>query len=122
MPILSRYSTDLPPRSCSQNEKPPELPSPGMAGGMNANANASGICVISRLFNWVTSDLACCAASRRSSHGFNVTNAETGREVVNVEVFRIRNAGVINAKNSRASPGSRKACSRYVPSGFNCSA
>ena len=31
-------------------------------------------------------------------------DAETGREVVNVEVFRIRNAGFINVKNSRASP------------------
>ncbi len=31
-------------------------------------------------------------------------DAETGREVVNVEVFRIRDAGFINFKNSRASP------------------
>lgn len=33
-----------------------------------------------------------------------VFDADTGREVVNVEVFRIRNAGFINIKNSRASP------------------
>ena len=31
-------------------------------------------------------------------------DAATGRELVNVEVFRIDNAGVINQKNSRASP------------------
>jgi outer membrane protein assembly factor BamB len=31
-------------------------------------------------------------------------DVETGREVVNVEVFRIPNAGTINVKNSRASP------------------
>lgn len=31
-------------------------------------------------------------------------DVQTGRQVVNVEVFRIRNAGVINVKNTRASP------------------
>jgi outer membrane protein assembly factor BamB len=31
-------------------------------------------------------------------------DVETGRQVVDVEVFRIRNAGFINIKNSRASP------------------
>ena len=35
----------LPPlRSCSQNENPPALPMPGMAGGANANAMDSGTC------------------------------------------------------------------------------
>jgi outer membrane protein assembly factor BamB len=31
-------------------------------------------------------------------------DAESGREVVDVEVFRVRGAGIINPKNSRASP------------------
>ncbi|PYR27315.1 MAG: hypothetical protein DMF92_16555, partial [Acidobacteria bacterium] len=31
-------------------------------------------------------------------------DVETGRQVVNTEVFRIRHAGIINPKNSRASP------------------
>jgi outer membrane protein assembly factor BamB len=31
-------------------------------------------------------------------------DVETGRQVVNTEVFRVRSAGIINPKNSRASP------------------
>ena len=38
-----RNSTDPPLRSCSQNEKPPALPSPGIEGGMKAKAIASGL-------------------------------------------------------------------------------
>ena len=44
----------MPPlRSCSQNEKPPWLPRPGMDGGMIANADASGTRVRSSPFKSV---------------------------------------------------------------------
>ena len=81
--FASRNSTDPPLRSCNQNEKPPEFPSPGIAGGMNANASASGISVINRPFSRFTIDLACCATERRSSQGLSamkknaVLSAET---------------------------------------------
>jgi len=56
---------------------------------------------------WVTT-----VVETRSTRGDEVTaslravavDASTGRELVNVEVFRVEHAGAINVKNSRASP------------------
>jgi outer membrane protein assembly factor BamB len=53
---------------------------------------------------WVTAADQGPDASIRVSLRVLAFDAETGHEVVNVEVFRIRNAGYINFKNSRASP------------------
>ncbi len=63
----------MPPlRSCSQNEKPPEAPRPGIAGGMKANAAASGILARN---SWLSSAISACAVlgDPRSSHGFSQT-------------------------------------------------
>src|SRR3970282_2215897 len=56
---------------------------------------------------WVT-----VVVETRNARGDRITaslravslDASTGRELVNVEVFRIDSAGAINVKNSRASP------------------
>jgi outer membrane protein assembly factor BamB len=50
---------------------------------------------------WLTS-----AVRERNDASLRVLayDVETGRETVNVEVFRIRNAALLNAKNSHASP------------------
>src|SRR5437762_379375 len=56
---------------------------------------------------WVTSANQVPGASNRAIDASLRTLAfdvETGRQVVNTEVFRIRHAGIINPKNSRASP------------------
>jgi len=53
---------------------------------------------------WMTAADQGPEASTRVSLRVLAFDAETGREMVNVEVFRIRNAGFINLKNSRASP------------------
>ena len=53
---------------------------------------------------WITAADQGPEASSRVSLRVLAFDAETGHEVVNVEVFRIRNAGYINFKNSRASP------------------
>ncbi len=49
---------------------------------------------------WMTS----AVEDRGSSLRVLAFDVETGRELLNVEVFRIRNTGDINPKNSRASP------------------
>src|SRR5258705_5739588 len=49
---------------------------------------------------WLTTSVKANGASLRAL----AYDAETGREVVNVEVFHIRNAELLNAKNSHASP------------------
>ena len=49
---------------------------------------------------WVTTSVKDRGASLRAM----AFDAETGREVVNVEVFRLRSADLLNAKNSHASP------------------
>ena len=49
---------------------------------------------------WLTTSTAANGASLRAL----AYDVETGRETVNVEVFRIRNAELLNAKNSHASP------------------
>ncbi len=53
---------------------------------------------------WVTAADQGPDASSRVSLRVLAFDTETGSQVVNVEVFRLRNAGVINIKNSRASP------------------
>ena len=53
---------------------------------------------------WVTTADQGSGASTRVSLRVLAFDAETGRQVVDVEVFRIRNAAFINIKNSRASP------------------
>lgn len=49
---------------------------------------------------WLTTSVKANGASLRAL----AYDAETGREVVNVEVFHIRSAELLNAKNSHASP------------------
>ena len=49
---------------------------------------------------WLTTSVKANGASLRAL----AYDADTGREVVNVEVFHIRNAELLNAKNSHASP------------------
>lgn len=49
---------------------------------------------------WLTTSVKANGASLRAL----AYDVETGREAVNVEVFRIRNAELLNAKNSHASP------------------
>jgi outer membrane protein assembly factor BamB len=49
---------------------------------------------------WLTTSVKANGASLRAL----AYDANTGREVVNVEVFHIRNAELLNAKNSHASP------------------
>jgi outer membrane protein assembly factor BamB len=49
---------------------------------------------------WLTTSVKGNGASLRAL----AFDADTGREVVNVEVFHIRNAELLNAKNSHASP------------------
>src|SRR5688500_12235306 len=53
---------------------------------------------------WITAADQGPDASSRVSLRVLAFDAGTGLEVVNVEVFQIRNAGFINFKNSRASP------------------
>jgi outer membrane protein assembly factor BamB len=53
---------------------------------------------------WVTAADQGPGASSRVSLRVLAFDAETGRQMVDVEVFRVRNAGSINLKNSRASP------------------
>jgi outer membrane protein assembly factor BamB len=56
---------------------------------------------------WVTSASEVVGGSNRAIDASLRTLAfdvETGRQVVNTEVFRVRSAGIINPKNSRASP------------------
>ena len=56
---------------------------------------------------WVTSASEVPGASNRAMDASLRTLAfdvDTGRQVVNTEVFRVRSAGIINPKNSRASP------------------
>jgi outer membrane protein assembly factor BamB len=50
---------------------------------------------------WVTTAIVARGAASLRALAFD---AETGREVVNVEVFQIRNAVLLNPKNSLASP------------------
>ena len=49
---------------------------------------------------WLTTSVKATGASLRAV----AYDVDTGREAVNVEVFRIRNADLLNAKNSHASP------------------
>jgi outer membrane protein assembly factor BamB len=49
---------------------------------------------------WLTTSVKANGASLRAV----AYDVETGREVVNVEVFHMRNADLLNAKNSHASP------------------
>ena len=65
----------MPPlRSCSQNEKPPCVPRPGIDGGMTANAVASGTCVAQLRVQPIRRSRAPRAPRpSRSSHGFRPT-------------------------------------------------
>src|SRR5215510_853795 len=69
----SRNSTEPPLRSCSQNEKPPALPRPGIEGGEKANATASGTCAASVLFKDATTPLASSSFLVRSPQGVSPT-------------------------------------------------
>src|SRR5258708_9634608 len=51
----ARNSTSLPARSSSANVNPPEVPTPGIAGGENEKAIPSGICESSRLMRCLIS-------------------------------------------------------------------
>ena len=55
---------------------------------------------------WLTSSIAPDASGRATDASLRVLafDAETGRPLVNKEVFHIKSAGLINSKNSRASP------------------
>jgi hypothetical protein len=68
-----RKSTEPPLRSCTQSEKPPEVPRPGMAGGVNANAVASGTWARNLAFSVCTSSAAVPPFQVRSSQGSSET-------------------------------------------------
>ena len=87
---LSLSSSTLPPlRSCSQNEKPPVLPMPGIAGGANAKAMASGTRARSDrlMVAWISAELR--PAARRSPHGFSSTKKNAVYEA-EVRVSRLK--------------------------------
>jgi hypothetical protein len=66
-------------------EKPPALPNPGIAGGLNANAVASGTCAASARFRLRRIPRASNAAPLRSSHGLS----ETNRKALYVDETRV---------------------------------
>ena len=66
----ARKVTSLPARSCSTMVTPPEVPTPGMAGGGKAKPMASGIFAISLLM-WLRMAMYCSSGWVRSDQFFS---------------------------------------------------
>src|SRR5205085_1833654 len=70
--LLERKETSLPARSSKTKVNPPDVPTPGMTGGGNANAIPS-LKPESSLFKLALIAWYCSSGFVRSLHGLNVT-------------------------------------------------